>query len=136
MLSSNAARQTLAIIRIFNGAAGLLVPEMLLSRLGVDTTKDRSATYPFRMFGIRTVIIGFELLLLTGQDLRRAEKLAVLIHATDTVSAAVTTVRGDLPPKQGLLATAISGINTALAIVTWRGGTSAVTRQKFSHQGK
>jgi hypothetical protein len=132
MLSSNAARKTLAIIRIFNGTAGLLAPEMLLRRLGVDVTKDRSATYPFRMFGIRTVIIGFELLLLTGSDLRRAEKVAVLIHATDTVSAAVTTVRGDLPSKQGFLATAISGINTALAIVAWKGGDHAVIEQTIS----
>lgn len=130
MLSSTAARKTLAIIRIVNGTAGLLAPEMLLRRLGVDTKKDRSATYPFRMFGIRTIILGLELLVLTGDDLRRAEKLAVLIHATDTVSAAETTVRGDLPAKQGLLATAISSFNTALAIVAWRGGKRGVVEQK------
>ena len=82
MLSPGAARKTLAAIRIFNGTAGLLAPEMLLGRLGVDTTKDRSGTYPFRMFGIRTILIGLDLLLLTGDDLRRAEKLAVLIRST------------------------------------------------------
>lgn len=122
-----AARKTLAVIRIFNGTAGLLVPEWLLGRLGVDTTRDRSGTYPFRMFGIRTILIGLDLLLLTGEDLRRAEKLAVLIHASDTLSAAVTTARGDLPRRQGLVATGISAVNTGLAVVAWMGGKHVVS---------
>ena len=126
MLSPAAARKTLAAIRIFNGTAGLLVPEWLLGRLGVDTTRDRSGTYPFRMFGIRTILIGLDLLLLTGEDLRRAEKLAVLIHASDTLSAAVTTARGDLPRRQGLVATGISAVNTGLAVVAWMGGKRVV----------
>ena len=128
MLSPAAARKTLAVIRIFNGTAGLLVPEWLLGRLGVDTTRDRSGTYPFRMFGIRTILIGLDLLLLTGEDLRRAEKLAVLIHASDTLSAAVTTARGDLPRRQGLVATGISAVNTGLAVVAWMGGKRVVVR--------
>jgi hypothetical protein len=122
-----AARKTLAIIRIFNGAAGLLAPEWLLGRLGVDTTRDRSGTYPFRMFGIRTILIGLDLLLLTGEDLCRAEKLAVLIHASDTLSAAVTTARGDLPRRQGLVAVGISAVNTGLGVVAWMGGKHVVT---------
>jgi hypothetical protein len=136
MLNPNAARKALAAIRIFNGTAGLLAPEMLLGRLGVDTTKDRSGAYPFRMFGIRTIIIGLDLLLLTGEDLRRAEKLAVLIHAADTVSAASAAVRGDLPRKQGVVATLISAVNTALALVAWKGGRDAVASQKTRHQGQ
>lgn len=136
MFAATAARKTLAVIRIFNGTAGLLAPEMLLRRLGVDTGRDTSATYPFRMFGIRTIIIGLELLLLRGADLRRAERLAVLIHATDMVSAAVTTARGDLPARQGLMATAISSINTALAVVAWKGGRRGFVGQKATGQGE
>jgi hypothetical protein len=133
MLPPGAARKLLATIRIVNGAAGLLVPDKLLGRLGVDTAKDRSGTYPFRMFGIRTILIGLDLLLLTGDELRRAEKLAVLIHATDTASAAVTTARGDLPRKQGLVAIGISAVNTGLAVVAWKGGQRALVGQKDPH---
>jgi hypothetical protein len=122
MVTSDVARKSLALIRIVNGVAGLLAPELLLRRLGVNTTTDRAGTYPFRMFGIRTILIGLDLLLLRGDELRRAEKLAVLIHATDTVSAAVTAARGDLPRKQGLVATGISAVNTGLAVVAWKGG--------------
>ena len=72
------------------------------------------------MFGIRTMIIGADLWLLRGEDLRRATKLAVLIHATDTVSAAATAVRGDLPRKQAVVATGISAVNTVLALAAAR----------------
>jgi hypothetical protein len=129
MLSPDVARKVLAVIRTVNGAAGLLAPEVLLGRLGVDIAQDRSGTYPFRMFGIRTVLIGLDLLLLTGDELRRAEKLAVLIHAADTVSAGITTARGDLPRKQGLVATAISAVNTGLAVIAWKGGRRDVVGQ-------
>jgi hypothetical protein len=133
MSPPGAARKLLAAIRIVNGAAGLLVPDKLLGRLGVDTTKDRSGSYPFRMFGIRTILIGLDLILLTGDELRRAEKLAVLIHATDTVSAAVTTAHGDLPRKQGLVAIGISAVNTGLAVVAWKGGRRALVGPKDPH---
>ena len=133
MLPPGGARKLLAAIRIMNGAAGLLVPDKLLGRLGVDITKDRSGTYPFRMFGIRTILVGLDLVVLTGDELSRAEKLAVVIHATDTVSAAVTTARGDLPPKQGLVAIGISAVNTGLAVVAWKGGRRALVGPKIAH---
>ncbi|ORV87956.1 hypothetical protein [Mycolicibacterium iranicum] len=133
MVLPDIARKVLATIRILNGAAGLLIPEKLLGRLGVDTATDRSGTYPFRMFGIRTVLIGLDLLLLTGDELRRAEKLAVLIHAADTASATVTTVRNDLPRKQGLTAVAISAVNTGLAVIAWRGGRHVEPRRTAVH---
>ena len=120
MLSPGMARKTLGAIRIVNGTAGLLAPEYLMRRLGVDTTTDHSGAYPFRMFGIRTVLIGLDLWLLTGDDLRRATRMAVVIHAADTLSAAATTVRGDLPRKQGLVVTGVSAVNTGLAIAAAR----------------
>ena len=69
------------------------------------------------MFGIRTLIIGTDLLLLTGEEQKRATKMAVLIHATDTASAATCLVKGYLPRKAGIVATSISAVNTALAVI-------------------
>jgi ammonia channel protein AmtB len=120
MLSRDTARKALGAIRIVNGAAGLFAPQLLLRRLGVDTTSPQPGNYPFRMFGIRTMIIGADLWLLRGEDLRRATRTAVLIHATDTVSAAATAVRGDLPRKQAVVATGISAVNTVLALASAR----------------
>ena len=120
MLGPDAARRTLASIRIANGVAALIAPEVLLGRLGVDTRTDRSGSYPFRMFGIRTVLIGADLLLLRGEERRRATRLAVVIHAADTVSAATCGIRGDLPRRSAIVATGISAVNTLLAITSTR----------------
>jgi hypothetical protein len=136
VLEATAARKTLAVIRILNGAAGLLAPEKLLGRLGVDTAVDRSGTYPFRMFGIRTVLIGLDLLLLRDAELRRAERLAVLIHTSDTVSAVVTTARGDLTRRPGITSVVISALNTALAITAWKGGRNVRTAHEVVHQDR
>ena len=114
------AHKVLAGIRILNGAAGLLVPEFLLRRLGTDPRIDRSGVYPFRMFGIRTVLIGLDLLTMRDDDLRRASNRAMLIHGCDTVSAAAAAYRGDLHRKAGIAAVAISATNTVLAVVAAR----------------
>ena len=107
----------LAAIRLVNGALALLAPRFLLRRLGTDPDRDPSGIYPFRMFGIRTLLIGADLLLLTGEEQRRATKMAVVIHATDTASAATCLVKGYLPRKAGIVATAISAVNTVLAVI-------------------
>lgn len=120
LIDADRARQKLAAIRLINGALALFAPRFLIRRLGTDPDVDQSAIYPFRMFGIRTLIIGADLLVLTGEEQRRASKLAVLIHATDTASAATCLVKGYLPRKAGIVATAISGLNTVLAVIAAR----------------
>jgi hypothetical protein len=119
-IDGDRARRTLAAIRLVNGALALVAPRFLIRRLGTDPDRDPSAIYPFRMFGVRTVLIGADLLLLTGEESRRATKLAVVIHATDTASAATCLVKGYLPRKAGIVATAISGVNTVLALIAAR----------------
>jgi hypothetical protein len=118
--STGIPRRVLAGVRILNGTAGLLAPEFLLRRLGADLQHDRSGIYPFRMFGIRTVLIGADLLLLQGEQRRRATQLAVLIHATDTASAVTAGLRGDLPRRAAVVTTLISAGNTVLAILATR----------------
>jgi hypothetical protein len=116
-MGPDVARKTLAGIRLFNGTVALVAPQLLLRRLGADTSVDPSGKYPFRMFGIRTIVIGADLLTLTGDNRRRATRVAVLIHATDTISAAAAGLRGDVPRKPAILATLLSATNTALALV-------------------
>lgn len=114
------ARKALAVVRLVNGALALAAPQFLLRRLGTDPERDPSGIYPFRMFGIRTVLIGADLLVLTGDESRRASRLAVIIHASDTASAATCLVKGYLPRRAGVVATLISGVNTVLAVIAAR----------------
>jgi hypothetical protein len=114
------AGKILAAIRLVNGTAGLLAPELLLRRLGADATTGRYGVYPFRMFGIRTILIGTDLLVLRGAEHRRAVRRAVLIHASDTISAVLAGYRGDLPRKAAKTTAVISGVNTVLAVIAAR----------------
>lgn len=120
LIDGERARRTLAAIRLLNGALALVAPRLLIRRLGTDPDRDPSAIYPFRMFGVRTVIIGADLLLLTGEEQRRATRLAMLIHATDTATAATCLIKGYLPRKAGVIATAVSSLNTILAVIAAR----------------
>ncbi len=70
------------------------------------------------MFGVRTIVLGYDLLTLTGAAQERARTQAVLIHATDTAAALRTAVcAADLPPRVARTTVAISGLNTVLAVV-------------------
>src|SRR6202171_1481103 len=101
------ARILLACIRLIMGLLGLLAPA------------NPCILYVLRMFGIRTVLIGAELLMQTGE--RRAEALrrAVVIHASDTVAAYLAS-RSPFFPQKGRIIVWISAFNTLLAIIANR----------------
>jgi uncharacterized protein YjeT (DUF2065 family) len=110
------ALRALAVIRLVNGILGLLAPSFLARRTGTPAG-DTAPHYGLRMFGIRTVVLGADLLLTRGAVQQRARTEAVVIHASDTVSAVVGGLRGDLPKKPAVMAVAISATNTVLAVV-------------------
>lgn len=114
------ARVLLALIRIVNGALGLLAPALVARRLAEDPDAAVPAHYPFRLFGVRTVIIGAELLSKDPEVRERAVRIALPIHATDTASAAVGGLLGELPRRTALMLTALSGTNTVLALLARR----------------
>src|ERR1044071_9366393 len=97
MSLSDSARVLLALIRLFNGLAALFAPGMLLRRLGVDPDANPAALYVCRMFGIRTVLIGAELLVQTGDRRTEATRRAVLIHESATLPAYLPTTSAQLP---------------------------------------
>ena len=112
------APRTLGAIRLFNGAVALLSPGLTARRLGVDPQANPAPVYPLRMFGVRTVVFGAELLLPQEKDERlRAMRTGILIHASDTLAAASGGVGRQLPPGTAALLTALSAVNTALAIM-------------------
>jgi uncharacterized protein YjeT (DUF2065 family) len=111
-----AAVRALAAVRIVNGSLGLLAPQLLARRTSTDPTSTEPY-YAFRMFGIRTVVLGLDLLTLTGPAQERARTQAVIIHASDTASALLGGLRGDVPPRVARTTVAISAVNTALAVV-------------------
>ena len=113
------ARILLACIRLLNGLAALLVPGFLARQLGIDPDANPGVLYVFRMFGIRTVLIGAELIVQTGDRRSEALRRAVLIHASDTLAAYLASRSPDFPQK-GRIIIWISAANTILALIANR----------------
>ena len=138
-LSRDHARIALATIRLVNGALALLAPGVMLRRLeagqqadpGTGADPDRVAVYPLRMFGIRTVVLGLQLLAggsaRQSDTLRQQGQVGVVIHAVDAASAITAGLRRQLPARVAIVAAGISMTNTALAwtLATNRGRWSA-----------
>jgi hypothetical protein len=116
MAVGDTARVTLAAIRLANGAAALLAPRFLARRLEVEFAAG-PMSYPFRMFGIRTVLIAGDLLVPDPAIRRHALRGAVVIHGTDTASAVIAGITRQLPRRAALVVTGISATNLALAVV-------------------
>jgi hypothetical protein len=113
------ARVALAGIRIVNGSLGLFAPSVLARRLDVEEAAGPMA-YPFRMFGIRTILIGADLLARDPAVRRHAVRAALVVQAADTVCAIAAGATGALPRKAARTATAISAVNVVLALLANR----------------
>lgn len=112
-----AARVVLAGIRLVNGTASLLAPATFARKLGVDPETNGPAIYVLRMFGVRTILIGSALLSRNPEVRAHAVRLAVRVHLTDAIAAAVAGASRQLPAKGAKLAVITSSVNTALAVI-------------------
>lgn len=110
----------LAAIRLANGATALVAPHVAARRLGIPEEKRDASIYALRLFGVRTIVIGLELLRRDPSRRRQALDAGVLIHASDTVAAGLGGLRRELPARTALLLTMLSAGNTALALLARR----------------
>lgn len=115
------ARIALGGIRLLNGGIALIAPQVLATRIGIDPDTTPGALYTFRMFGIRTVLIAADLLFATGRRRANAIDQAPIVHASDTIAAAIAAASGKLPGRAGATITLISAVNTILALYARRG---------------
>lgn len=116
----NAARVLLAGVRLVNGTASLVAPATFARRLGVDPEANGSALYALRLFGVRTILIGADLLSRNPEVRARALRVAVRVHASDTAAAAIAGATRQLPAKGAKAAVITSSVNTVLAVVARR----------------
>jgi hypothetical protein len=114
------ARYLLGVVRLINGAGTLLATRPFGKRLGVDVDASPALYYAFRLFGIRTVYSGAELIFGRGEHLRNAVAIAPIFHVSDTVTAVVALRHGHLPKKSAQTAVAISLFNVVLSLLAWR----------------
>jgi hypothetical protein len=114
---NNCARVALAGVRLFNGVAALFFPRFLARMLGVNPDLNPAILYVFRLFGVRTIIIGAELLSPVATTRAESLRTATVIHASDALAAAWAGIQKQLPLHAAVTTTAISTGNTILAIL-------------------
>jgi hypothetical protein len=111
------ARIALAGTRLFNGGAALAAAGPFARRLGTEADAHGPAVHISRMFGIRTVLIAIDLLSRDEDVRRHALRVALIIHVSDTISAAAAALSKQLPPRPAALATGASALNVVLAAI-------------------
>jgi hypothetical protein len=110
------ARYTLGGIRLVNGALALVAPAVIQKRLGDPAAGGNAAAiYALRMFGVRTVVLGADLIRLRGEALRHVLHSALLIHASDTATVLMLHRNKQLSPELARPLALVSGLNTVLA---------------------
>jgi len=116
VVKADRARKMLALVRLVNGGIALVAPRWFLRTLGVDPDTNGPALYVLRLFGIRALWLGYQLLVAQGEELDAAVRSAALIHASDAGAAILAGVTGALPARAAATAAVTSSINTALSI--------------------
>lgn len=111
------SRIALAVVRLFYGTLALFFPQFLARRLGVNPDRYPAILYVFRLFGIRTIVIGAELLSSVATTREESLRTAVVIHASDTLAASWAGIHKQLPLRSAIITTAISAGNTILAFL-------------------
>jgi hypothetical protein len=110
------ARYALAGVRLFNGTVGLFAPNLLIRRFDGDRPAIPAAINAFRLFGVRTILLGLELLTGRDEELQRALREGVVIHASDVVTAALLGLNGQVPRRTAVTTVLISATNVTLAL--------------------
>ena len=121
MRAADKARIALAAVRMFNGAGALVAPQAFARRMGAAPGAEGPSVHPWRMFGIRTALIALDLLSRDPAVRRHALRVALLIHVSDTISAARAGLAGQLPRRSAILTTSISAGNVVLAGIATAG---------------
>ena len=114
------ARYVLGGIRLTIGLLSTLVPKRLVRSFGQDPEKNGAAVYALRLFGVRTIVLGVQLLTADDDDLDDALRYAVPIHASDATAALIAGLSHELPVRAAVTGTVTSSINTLLAVVARR----------------
>ena len=114
------ARVLLGLIRLVNGTAAMVAPEPIGRRLGIEPEENPAASYVTRLFGIRTMLIGYDLLQRDPAVRARALRVAPIIHLSDTAVAIAAGAAGKIPRKTAMTTAAISTTTTVLALAARR----------------
>src|SRR4051812_22548287 len=116
-MAGTVTKRSLALIRLVNGGLALFAPNVLGNRLGVSTQTSPGFGYAFRLFGVRTVLLGLQLWAAPNDPKNPVIRQAVVVHASDTAAAVAVYRLNELPRRAAVTTIAVSAVNTVLALI-------------------
>jgi uncharacterized membrane protein len=120
-MAGTVPKRVLAAIRLANGGLALFAPNVLGKRLGVSTHTSPGFGYAFRLFGVRTLLLGISLWRAPNDPDNPVIRQTIIVHASDTAAAIVVYKLQELPRRAAITTIVISAVNTVLALVlNWR----------------
>lgn len=118
------ARRTLAQVRLAVGIGALVAPRVTAKLFGIDPADSPSAPYLARLFGARELFMASPFLMpAPGLDEAELAARAVPVDAADAVASLLGGLRGYLPWRAAVPATA------AGLLGTWLGSQAAHTEK-------
>ena len=105
----------LAGVRLANGTTGLVAPQLLIRRIDPAQAVSPAGIYAFRLFGVRTMFLGAELLIRRDAQLQHGLREGLVIHASDVATSVLVGVQRQVTPRTSALLATISAITVPLA---------------------
>jgi len=118
---NRAPRIALGVIRLTNGLVALLAPGFVAERLGRARERNSAAQYLLRMFGIRTVFLGLDLLAGDEDRQREAVRRTPIIHASDVLAVLVAGASRQIPVRAAAAGFGLLCVNLWLAFAARAG---------------
>lgn len=110
-----AARRTLAQVRLAIGVGALVAPRLTGKLFGIDVAANPAAPYLARLFGARELFMAAPFLMpAPGLDEAELASRAVPVDAADAVASLAGGLRGYLPWRAAVPATAAGLLGTWL----------------------
>jgi hypothetical protein len=122
MLSPAQARKTLINVRAGVGWSAILAPRLLGRVFGLDTDAQRAMVYFARLFGVRQLIISYQLYQAqtpssTADEMEEAIRQGILVDGCDLLSATVAGLRHDIPVRTSVMGASAAAFATILGFM-------------------
>ena len=113
MLTPHQARRALMSLRTAVGWSSMVMPRLTLRIFGVNAAEQPGLVYVLRLFGIRDILMAYQLYQAqtvhsTAEEMEEALRQGMAVEGIDTLSALVAGARGNISAR-----TAAMGAGTA-----------------------
>ncbi|MGY9072047.1 MAG: hypothetical protein ACKVHU_03760 [Acidimicrobiales bacterium] len=119
MLTPAQARRTLMSLRTLIGWSAMLMPRVLLRIFGVDPAAQPSTVHALRLFGIRDILMAYQLyqnqtIHSTADEMEETLRQGIAVDGIDAISGVAAGLRGDISLRTTLMGSGTAALAAAL----------------------